>query len=218
MLSPCWSFFFRHPRHCLQGSTSGQTANGKFYCEDLKRLKEDIPHKRPDKWKNNNWFFHHDKAPAHTSLVFRHFLTSINIIVIPHTPIRLTSPPATFSNSPRWNYGWKGVFLTRVRRSTQNRKRLSTYSHLRTSRDAWNFGKHAGIAVYMSKGTISKETVETRSYGKKLFLWSNSPNFWVAPRTCKMGTCSMLIWHCKKCSTNYFQWPISELLCFKRTV
>jgi hypothetical protein len=51
---------------------------------------------------------------------------------------------------------------------------------LRTSRGAWNHGKHAGIAVYIPKGTTSKET-ETRSYGKKLFLWSNSPNFWVAP-------------------------------------
>jgi hypothetical protein len=34
---------------------------------------------------------------------------------------------------------------------------------LRTSRDAWNHGKNAGIAVYMPKGTTSKETVETRS-------------------------------------------------------
>jgi hypothetical protein len=30
--------------------------------------------------------------------------------------------------------------------------------------------KQAGIAVYMPKGTTSKETVETRSYGKKLFM------------------------------------------------
>jgi hypothetical protein len=59
--------------------------------------------------------------------------------------------------------------LTRLRRSMQNRKRLSTHSHLRTSRDAWNHGKHAGIAVDMPKGTTLKETLETRSYGKKLF-------------------------------------------------
>ena len=92
--------------------------------------------------------------------------------------IRLSSPPATFSYSPRWNYGWKGVVVTRLRRSTQKRKRLSIHSLLRTSMDAWNHGKHAGIAVYMPKRTISKETVETRSYGKKpFFLWSNSPNF-----------------------------------------
>jgi hypothetical protein len=35
----------------------------------------------------------------------------------------------------------------------------------------------------LPKGTTLKETVETRIYGKKLFLWSKSPNFWVAPRT-----------------------------------
>jgi len=49
--------------------------------------------------------------------------------------------------------------------------------HLRTSRDAWNNGKHAGIAVYMPKETTSKETVKTRSYGKKLFLMGKFPEF-----------------------------------------
>jgi hypothetical protein len=47
------------------------------------------------------------------------------------------------------------------------RRRLST--HFRTSRNAWN-GKHTGIAVYMPRGTTSKETVETGSYGKKLLF------------------------------------------------
>jgi hypothetical protein len=77
----------------------GQTITGKFYCEVLKQLREGIQHKCPDKWKNN-WFLHHDNAPAHTSLV-RQFLISKNITVIPHLPIRLTLPPATFSYSPR---------------------------------------------------------------------------------------------------------------------
>ena len=48
----------------------GQTVNGKFYCEVLKRLREGIRRKHPDKWKKNNWFLHHDNVPAHTSLVF----------------------------------------------------------------------------------------------------------------------------------------------------
>jgi histone-lysine N-methyltransferase SETMAR len=60
----------------------GQTVNGKFYCEVLKRLREGIRRKPPDNWKNNNWFLHHDKAPAHTSLVVRQFLTSKHITVI----------------------------------------------------------------------------------------------------------------------------------------
>ena len=79
----------------------GHIVNGKFYCEVLKRLREGIRCKRPDKWKKNNWFLHHDKAPAHTSLVVRQLLTSKNITVISHPPIRLTSSPATFSYSPR---------------------------------------------------------------------------------------------------------------------
>jgi len=58
------------------------TVNDKFYCEVLKRLRESIRRRRPDKWKNNNWFLHYDNAPAHTSLVFRQFLTSKNITVI----------------------------------------------------------------------------------------------------------------------------------------
>jgi hypothetical protein len=47
----------------------GQTANGKLYCEVLKRLREGTRCKRPDMWKKNNWFLHHDNVPAHTSLV-----------------------------------------------------------------------------------------------------------------------------------------------------
>jgi hypothetical protein len=80
----------------------GQTVNGKFYYEFLKRLREDIRRKHPDKWKKNNWFLH-DNAPAKTSLVVRQFLTSKNIVVIPPPPrpIRQTSPLATFFYSPR---------------------------------------------------------------------------------------------------------------------
>ena len=73
----------------------------------------------------------------------------------PQLPIRLTSPPATFSYSPRWNYGWKGVVLTRLR-STQNRKRLSTHSHLRTSRDARNHRKQCWDCRVHTQGNYFK--------------------------------------------------------------
>jgi hypothetical protein len=128
MWSLCWSFFSTPKALSTRNSYSmAQTVNGKFYCEVSKRLREGIRRKRPRKWKKNNWFLHHDKAPAHTSLVVRQFLTSKNITVTSHPPIRLTSPPATFSYSPRRNYGWKGVVSTQLRRSTQNRKRLWTH-------------------------------------------------------------------------------------------
>jgi hypothetical protein len=65
----------------------GQTVNGKSYCEVLKWLKEGIWCKCLDKWKNNNWFLHHDNVPTHTSFIVWQFLTSRNITVIHHNPL-----------------------------------------------------------------------------------------------------------------------------------
>ena len=135
----------------------GKTVKDKFYCEFLKWLRESIRRKRPDKWKKNNWFLHHDNAPTNTSLVVRQFLASKNITVIPHPlfawlrPLRLFPTPQDEITAERAPLGhdWGDP-------------------HLKTSRDAWNHGEHAGIAVYKIKG-ITSETVETGSYGKKLF-------------------------------------------------
>jgi len=71
---------------------------------------------------------------------------------------------------PKMKLGLKGRLFTWLRRFTHNRKRLPTHSYLRTSIDAWNHGKHTGIAVYVPKGTTSNETAEPRSYGKKFFM------------------------------------------------
>ena len=86
----------------------------------------------------------------------------------PHPLFAWPRPLATFTYSPRWNYGWEGVVLTRLRRPTQKHKRLSTHSHLRTSRYEGNHGKRWDRCIH-AQGTTSKETVETRSYSKKLF-------------------------------------------------
>ena len=62
----------------------GQTVNGKFYWEVLRRLRENVRRKWPEMWKNGNWLLHHDNAPAHTSFVVREFLTKNNVTTVPH--------------------------------------------------------------------------------------------------------------------------------------
>jgi hypothetical protein len=76
-------------------------------CEVLMRLREDTQHKRPEKWKKNNWFLHLDNVPAHTSLTVRQFLTSKNITVIP-PPIYLTLSPVIFSYPPKMKLWLEG--------------------------------------------------------------------------------------------------------------
>jgi transposase len=66
----------------------------------LKRLRESIRRKRPDKWKNN-WFLHHDNAPAHTSLVVLQFLVSKNTTVVPPHPCSPDLAPCDFFLFPK---------------------------------------------------------------------------------------------------------------------
>ena len=49
----------------------GRTANKEYYLEDIRRLREAIRQKWLELWKNQSWILHHDKAPAHTSLLVR---------------------------------------------------------------------------------------------------------------------------------------------------
>ena len=47
----------------------GRTVNKEYYLEVMRRLREAIPKKRPELWKNNSWFLHHDNATALSSLL-----------------------------------------------------------------------------------------------------------------------------------------------------
>jgi hypothetical protein len=60
--------------------------NGKFYCDVPRRLRGNIRHKLPDKWRNKSWALKHDNAPDHVSFIVQTFLASNNITVIPHPP------------------------------------------------------------------------------------------------------------------------------------
>jgi len=60
----------------------GQTGNGNFYCEVLRRPRENVRRKRPEMWMNGDWLLHHDNAPAHISLVVREFLTKTNMTTV----------------------------------------------------------------------------------------------------------------------------------------
>ena len=63
----------------------GMTVNADFYCDVLRRLRENVQRKRPQKWRNQNLIIHHDKAPAHRSFKVSQFLAKNNMTVIPHT-------------------------------------------------------------------------------------------------------------------------------------
>ena len=65
---------------------TGQTVNQVYYLEVLKRLREKVRQKRPERFTNNSWILHHDNAPAHTALSVREFLATKQITVLEYLP------------------------------------------------------------------------------------------------------------------------------------
>jgi histone-lysine N-methyltransferase SETMAR len=71
-----------------------QTVNTKFYCEVLRRLKENIRRKRLDLWRVKNWILHDDNAPCHRALIVHDFLSNLSMLSLPHPPYSPDLAPA----------------------------------------------------------------------------------------------------------------------------
>jgi transposase len=74
----------------------GQTVNVGFYCNILRRLREDIRRKRTELWRAGNGLLHVDNAPSHQALVTREFLAHNSIITLPHPPYSPDLAPCDF--------------------------------------------------------------------------------------------------------------------------
>jgi hypothetical protein len=52
---------------------AGQTVNSAYYCDVLRRLRENVRTLRPELCRQKNWLLHHDNAPSHTLFFTRDF-------------------------------------------------------------------------------------------------------------------------------------------------
>jgi len=132
----------------------GQTVNGTFYVEVLRRLRENMRRKRPDQWQNNTWLLHHDIAPAHAALLTRRFLTDNNMTVVAHPPYSSHLAPSDFL-FPKLKMKLKGRRFQTVEEIQSRRPSRTRYEKM-TSRNASKTGSAAGIVVKPQKGTTLK--------------------------------------------------------------
>jgi hypothetical protein len=86
----------------------GQTVNQHYYLEVLKRLREQVRRKRPERWRNQDWLLHHENAPAHSALSVQRFLAAENMTVVPHPPYSPDLAPCDFFLFPRMKSKLKG--------------------------------------------------------------------------------------------------------------
>jgi len=84
----------------------GMTVNADFYCDVLRRLRENVQRKGPQKWQNQKLIVHHDNAPAHRSFKVSQFLAKNSMTVVPHPPYDLA--PCDFFLFPTLKLRMKG--------------------------------------------------------------------------------------------------------------
>ena len=147
----------------------GQTVKGKLYWDVLRRLRENIQRKLPDKRRKNSWVLHHDNAPTHASLVVQQFLASTNKTFIPQPPKSPDLAPLWyFSYSRTWNWSSSFGVLTALKRSRPYRRMWRRRWRELTSRSTSDRGNPAGITVLMPKGTAWKGMGANRNFVKWL--------------------------------------------------
>ena len=56
----------------------------------LRRLRNAVRRKRPEKRRTNSWFLLHDNAPAHRSILVEDFLAKNNVTTLEHLCTLLT--------------------------------------------------------------------------------------------------------------------------------
>jgi hypothetical protein len=83
------------------------TVNSDSDCDVLRRLRENVPLKRLELWRNHNWL-HDDNAPTHTSLKTTEFVTNDNMVIVPNPPYLLDLAPCDFTLFPKLKMKLKG--------------------------------------------------------------------------------------------------------------
>jgi len=77
-------------------TTNRQTIKKEFYVEVLRRLRESVHRKRPEKWRDGNWILHHNDAPAHTSHLVQQFLAKHGTTQLQQLPYSPDLAPCDF--------------------------------------------------------------------------------------------------------------------------
>jgi hypothetical protein len=60
--------------------------NSDFYCDVLRRLRENVRRKRLALWHNHDWLLHHDNVLTHMSLKITESVTNNNMVIVLHPP------------------------------------------------------------------------------------------------------------------------------------
>ena len=100
-----------------------------MYIYFLRRLRDAVRKKRPEKWGTNSWFLHRDNAPEHRSVLIKDFVAKNNVKTLKHPPYSPDLSPDGFYLFPELKSAFKGQFICDatdiIKNAMEELKRLS---------------------------------------------------------------------------------------------
>jgi histone-lysine N-methyltransferase SETMAR len=85
--------------------------NKERYTDILRRLRDAVRRKRPEKWRTNSRFLLHDNAPAHRFVFAKYFLAKKNVTTLKHPPYSPDLAAADVYLFPRLKINSEGTAL-----------------------------------------------------------------------------------------------------------
>jgi hypothetical protein len=79
---------------------ASQTVNSAYYCDLLRRLRENLRRLLLELWRQKNWLLHHDNKPSHTSFFTSEFFTKNNMAAAPPILLFPVSPTEDKTERP----------------------------------------------------------------------------------------------------------------------
>jgi hypothetical protein len=136
----------------------GQTLNRWYYLEELKHLRENVTTERPQLWRNNSWYLHHDNTPAHASLLIHDFLANTNTTVLPQPPYSPALAPADFFSFFKLKSTLKEQRFQTIKEITENSQMEHAQSRARHTRNVSRSGNGVWSGASMQEGSTLKAT------------------------------------------------------------
>jgi transposase len=140
----------------------------------LRPLRENVPKRHPELWREQTWLLHHDNAPFHTSVVTQQFLAKM--AVIPNPPYSPALAPCDFI-FPKMKLKLKGRrFDTTEDIQAESQRVLGTLTENGFQERSKN-GGDGDTGVYMRDGTTSRMMAADRPYGEFYYFYSVCPQY-----------------------------------------
>ena len=81
------------------------------YIDFLCRLRDTVRRKRPEKWRTDSWFYLHDNASTHRSVLVKDFLAKNNVTTLEHPPYSPDLAATEFLPGPSREISFEGTAL-----------------------------------------------------------------------------------------------------------